>query len=77
MEFFIAIIIIIICRVIFEYLDIRYRQSVVQSDYKRAIYISKNFRVKNKYTVPTYKVFQDFYKLSLALPRLVINWLHH
>ncbi len=63
MEFLIAVILIIICRLFVEYLDIRYRQSVVQSDYIKAFYISKNFRVKNKYEVPTYKVLKNFYRL--------------
>lgn len=77
MEFFTAIILIVVCRIIFEYLDMRYRQSLLQSDLLKAFYISKNFRVKNKYMAPTYKAFQHFYRLSLLLPRLVANWLHH
>ena len=77
MEFVIAIVLIIVCRIIFEYLDLRYRQSIVQSDYIKALTISKNFRVKNKFAAATYKKLQHFYKLSLSIPRLFANWLHH
>ena len=77
MEFLIAIIIIIGCRIIFEYLDIRYRRSVIKSDYWKAFYISKNFRVKNKYEHPTYKAIQQFFKLPYLLPKLFTNWLQH
>src|SRR4051794_27816062 len=77
MEFCIAIILIIMCRISCEYLDIKYRQSIVQSDYKRAFYISKDFRVKNKYTAPTYTALQNVYKLSLSIPKLFTGWLNH
>jgi hypothetical protein len=75
MEFCFAIILIIICRIFFEYLDIRYRQSILRSEYVKAYYISKDFRVKNKYTVSTYKAFQNLYKLSLSIPKILTDWL--
>jgi hypothetical protein len=71
MEFCFAIISIIMCRMFFEYLDIRYRQSILPGDYVKAFYISKDFRVKNKFAAHTYKAFRGLYKLASSVLHLL------
>ncbi len=76
MQFLIAILLIVGSRILFEYLDIRYRKTVLQSDYVKACYLSKNFRVKNKYTIATIKRFEHFYELFVCFPKFFISLLH-